>query len=162
MKTNSRLDKITHGMLCIADVILVLVLGALFAGTIYLLMEAMSDVNGGGWLLFIMLIIGFITYTLIASWVIKCVLGIVALVCYHKNYLMAYHILGIIYCVMSILESCFVCAYLCGFFADVVEVFLIGMAVMLVSILYFIGLLILYIISICKAGRNKKDKIELS
>lgn len=160
MQMKSRLDKITKWMLFIPIVILVVLLLVLYGGLVLMGTHALSDPNGGGWLLFIMMLIGMVVFFLVASWVIKCILGIVAMVCYRKNRLTVYRILGIIYCVMSILESLCVCMFLLELLPDMVVAFVVGIVIMAMSVLYFIGLLTLYIISIRNAKKNMQPQVK--
>ncbi len=155
MKQKCKLDKVTNIMLMIATGLLILLMLAIAAYALYWCVEAMGDPNGGGWILLIIMLLGIFSFSLILGWLIKCILFVVAEICYRKNQMIAYRVLGIIYSAMSILECICLILVWAYIFDSMLVVVLIGIIAMLVGILYFIGLLILYGFSFRMAGKKE-------
>ncbi|MBQ7972009.1 MAG: hypothetical protein IJ291_00945 [Lachnospiraceae bacterium] len=78
-KKNKILCNVSYGLMALPNLMTVLLLISAIIGAIWVFIEALKDVNGGGWLIFIILGAGLLLSPVLVGWIIQLVLYVVGL-----------------------------------------------------------------------------------
>lgn len=163
MRERNIFDKITNIMLIPAFAILLLIILGVMGIFGVLSVEALrADGDMGGWVVFIMALLGIAIFLPFVCWGIRILIGIADMVCYYRKAMTAYRVLGIIFSVISILESLSSIIIVCYCYSDMAEypeyIFIGGgiSIVMLFGCLYSFIAVVLYVLGMVKASKMKK------
>ena len=109
MKTKTKLDRINYIMLGITNIVTVTVIFVLFTIAAYHWCVGMSDSNGGGWLIMILLILGIASMPWLLALASQLTMYIVGFIQYRRNNVMRSRVFALISSIAS-----FIATLICG------------------------------------------------
>ena len=156
MEQKNKLDKLAYGMLTVSSIISLLCFVAVVVASIYLLCLGAGDVNGGGWMIFIVGAVFVGLFPLVGGWVAQFVLYILGLKKLRRGNLKGARIFGLLNCIVAMAGHAILLfmGYVTltgqeGRIALAIGIF----AVAGVCLLYMLTVLVMLIVSI---GKSKK------
>jgi len=157
MSVKNKLDKAAYIMLNIAVIItLVLVLG-IIGLTIYMTIFAINDTLAGGWVFFIMGLLGIFLCPVIGGWIVQCILHLLGWIQYRKNNMIPARILGLVSSFVSVSSNLTLMVLgimIYGSDASYLPILLTLILVPGICIVYMTIPFILLIVSLCKKNKT--------
>ncbi len=153
MSTKNKLDKVAYVLLNIAAIIVLILVVGIVGFSIYTAVCAVSDTLAGGWILFLMGLLGIFLCPMIVGWIVQDILHLLGWIQYRKNNMTAARIFGVISSFTSITNSLVLMVLgmmIYGGEEGPVEILAVLTIVPGICIIYMAIPFVLLIVSMCK------------
>ena len=150
MKTKNKLDRINYILLGITNIVTVAVIMVLGGIAMYHWCVGMSDSNGGGWLLMMLIILGIACLPWLLSLALQVVMFIVGFVQYRRNNVMRSRVFGLVSSVASFVASLICSITLLAAFSETWSYFVVILSVGIIVVGYCLTTIVLSCINMSK------------